>query len=319
MPTTRTHANAPQPRPSAVTFMTTEHFTLQGARSSTIAESIGRATMFLGSLSGGLVALGLLATATQIGTAFYAFALIVLPTSAFLGLVTFERVLQSGIEDHGYARRIAQLRSSYFDTAPELTPYLARVAPRERLRIEGLAGGFWQKFRTVAGMIAVITAVVAGSTVALAATLASRNVLAAGLAGGTTSLGVFIALMRQQAAAWEAANNVALSTWSRGSSATEPPQRVRGLSHDRVRRRGRVLGEVVELAVLDAFDEGADFGGCEEHGPRMGVVAVAQGNDVALQRGHLDAGPVAAAVAALAPPGAGEVAGVHEGASRLNR
>ena len=52
-----------EPRPAAVTFVTTEHFTLQGARSSTIAEATGRATMFLGAVSGGLVALGLIATA----------------------------------------------------------------------------------------------------------------------------------------------------------------------------------------------------------------------------------------------------------------
>jgi hypothetical protein len=32
-----------EPRPAAVTFVTTEHFTLQGARSSTIAEApVGR-------------------------------------------------------------------------------------------------------------------------------------------------------------------------------------------------------------------------------------------------------------------------------------
>src|SRR6266496_1604389 len=94
------------PRPAAVTFVTTEHFTLQGARSSTISESTGRASMFLGSVTGGLVALGLIATASNIGAAFYAFGLIILPTLAFVGLVTFDRVLQSGIEDHGYARRI---------------------------------------------------------------------------------------------------------------------------------------------------------------------------------------------------------------------
>ena len=59
-----------EPRPAAVTFVTTEHFTLQGARSSTIAEATGRATMFLGAVSGGLVALGLIATAAGVGTAF---------------------------------------------------------------------------------------------------------------------------------------------------------------------------------------------------------------------------------------------------------
>jgi hypothetical protein len=42
-----------EPHPAAVTFVTTEHFTLQGARSSTIAEATGRATMFLGAVSGG--------------------------------------------------------------------------------------------------------------------------------------------------------------------------------------------------------------------------------------------------------------------------
>src|SRR3974390_3267220 len=97
------------PRPAAVTFVTTEHFTLQGARAATIAESTGRATMFLGSVSAGLVALGLIAAATRVGATFYAFGVIVLATLSFVGLVTFERVLQSGIEDQGYAQRIARL------------------------------------------------------------------------------------------------------------------------------------------------------------------------------------------------------------------
>src|SRR5437773_2476998 len=119
----RTHGD---PRPAPVTFVTTEHFTLQGARASTISESTGRATMFLGSVSGGLIALGLVATATRVGTAFYAFGLVLLPLLAFVGLVSFERTLQSGIEDYGYARRIARLRDYYFDQAPELLPYLLR-------------------------------------------------------------------------------------------------------------------------------------------------------------------------------------------------
>jgi hypothetical protein len=83
--------------------------------------------MFLTSVSGGLVALGLVATATHLGTAFEAFGLILLPTLTFLGLVTFGRALQSGIEDHGYAVRMARLRAFYFENAPEITPYLASV------------------------------------------------------------------------------------------------------------------------------------------------------------------------------------------------
>jgi hypothetical protein len=55
------------PRPAAVAFVTTEHFALQSARAATIAESNGRATTFLGAVSGGLVALGLIATAAAVG------------------------------------------------------------------------------------------------------------------------------------------------------------------------------------------------------------------------------------------------------------
>jgi hypothetical protein len=202
-PDTDVDRSATRPRPAAVTFLTTEHFTLQGARASTIAESTGRATMFIGALSGGLVALGLVATASRVGTAFYAFGLVVLPTLTFIGLVTFERVLQSGIEDRGYARRIALLRSFYFDEAPELSPYLLSVPERERLHVLGLSGGRWQGFRTVAGMVGVITAVLAGSSVALLVTVISDGSLAVVLvAGGVVAALMMFALIRYQRSVW---------------------------------------------------------------------------------------------------------------------
>ncbi len=194
------------PRPAAVTFATTEHFVLQGSRAATIAESTGRASMFLAAVSGGLVALGLVATASSVGTAFYAFGLVLLPTLAFVGLVTFERVLQSGVEDYGYARRIALLRGYYFDNAPELAPYLLSVPVAERLHVLGLGGDRWQGFRTVAGMVGVITAVLAGATAGLAAILASDHSLAAALiSGAAVALGALVPMMRFQQHAWERA------------------------------------------------------------------------------------------------------------------
>jgi hypothetical protein len=197
------------PRPAAVAFATTEHFTLQGARASTIAESTGRATMFLGAVSGALVALGLIATASRVGTAFYAFGLVLLPTLAFIGLVTFERVLQSGIEDRDYARRIALLRGYYFDEAPELIPYLLSVPEQHRLQVQGLWEGRWQGYRTVAGMVAVITAVLAGSTVGLLAAVVSAHSLAAALAaGGAVAVVALAASMRYHGSAWNRANSI---------------------------------------------------------------------------------------------------------------
>src|SRR5215467_12120254 len=189
------------PRAAAVTFVTTEHFTLQGARSSTISESTGRASVFLGAVSGGLIALGLVATAAKTGAAFYTFGLIVLPTLAFVGLATFHRVLQSGIEDLGYARRIAQLRDYYFDHAPELAGYL--LNPAEPLPTPGLGIRLWQQFVTVAGMVAVITAVLAGSAGGLLAAAVSGHSLVAALVAGVVVAGAALTgLMRYQNSAW---------------------------------------------------------------------------------------------------------------------
>jgi hypothetical protein len=176
-----------EPRPAAVTFVTTEHFTLQGARSSTIAEATGRATMFLGAVSGGLVALGLIATAAGVRTAFYAFALILLPTLVFVGLATFNRVLQSGIEDLGYASRIARLRGYYFHYAPELAGYLLSVPP-------------------AAAMVGLVTAVLAGSAAGLLAAVVSGHVLIAALITGVlVAIAMFAALIRFQVSAWRRA------------------------------------------------------------------------------------------------------------------
>jgi hypothetical protein len=194
------------PRSAAVTFVTTEHFVLQGARSATIAESNGRANMFLAAVSGGLVALGLVATASRLGSAFYGFALVLLPTLAFVGFVTFQRALQSSIEDTEYARRIALLRGYYFGHAPEIAPYLLSVPPAERLLMQRVPGDRWQGYRTVAGMVAVITAVLAGSTAALAAILIFDHSLAAAVISGTLiAVPTMIAMIRYQDSAWERA------------------------------------------------------------------------------------------------------------------
>jgi hypothetical protein len=196
----------------AVTFLTTEHFVLQGARSATIAESNGRASMFLAAVSGGLVALGMVATASSLGTAFYGFALVLLPTLALLGFVTFERTLQSSIEDTEYARRIALVRGYYLTHAPEIAPYLVRQPPAELLLMQRVPGDRWQGYRTVAGMIAIITAVLAGSTAALAAILIFDHSLAAAVIAGTLiALPTMIAMIRYQDSTWERAATQPLS------------------------------------------------------------------------------------------------------------
>jgi hypothetical protein len=200
-----------EPRPAAVSVITTEHFTLQGARSSTISEATGRASMFLSAISGGLVALGLIATATRVGSAFFVFGLILLPTLAFVGLMTFDRTLQSGIEDLGYARRIAVLRGYYFEAAPEVAPYLLSVPEPQRLKAEGLRPGLWQGCLTVAGMVSVVTSVLAGGAVGLlGAVVSGHSLVVAVSAGAVAGIVVLTAMMRYQRLAWVRASEAPL-------------------------------------------------------------------------------------------------------------
>jgi hypothetical protein len=162
--------------------------------------------MFLAAVSGGLVALGLVATASDLGAAFYGFGLVLLPTLAFVGLVSFGRALQSSIEDTEYARRIALVRGYYFEHAPEIAPYMLEVPPAELLFTQRVPGDRWQGYRTVAGMLAVITAVLAGSTAALAAILVfDHSLIAAIVAGTLIALPALVAMIRHQDSAWERA------------------------------------------------------------------------------------------------------------------
>jgi hypothetical protein len=147
--------------------------------------------------------LGLVAAASNVGAAFYAFGLILLPTLTFVGLVTFDRALQAGMEDFGYVQRIARLRGYYFQYAPELVGYLLSVRPAERLRAQGMHGGRRQRFLTVAGMVGVITAVLAGSAAGLLAAVATdHSLVAAVVTGMVVAIAALAWLMHHQRSGW---------------------------------------------------------------------------------------------------------------------
>jgi hypothetical protein len=148
----------------AVSFATTEHFNLQTARALTVSEANGRASIYLAALSGNLIALAFVGQMSHLGATFYAFALILLPVLAFVGVVTFLRLVQSSIEDIAYASRIALLRSFYMRVAPELEPYVLAVpgAPSD-----APSPTAWQLTLTTAGMVAVVNSVVVGACAGL--------------------------------------------------------------------------------------------------------------------------------------------------------
>jgi hypothetical protein len=157
-----------RPGPAA-TFATTEHFNLQTARSITVAESNGRASIYLAALSTNLIALAFIGEPSRLGAAFHAFALILLPVLTFIGVTTFERLVQSSIENIAYAQRIGRLRGFHLDLAPELEPYLALVRPTSErpLTTAMVSPGGRQLTLTTGGMVAVVNSAVIGSFVGL--------------------------------------------------------------------------------------------------------------------------------------------------------
>ena len=113
-----------QPRPDAerqrqlLQALTTEHFTLQTARSATIADSNGRSALYLSTVSSAVVALAFIGQIAHLGQAFHLFALALLPALVLLGILTYLRLVQTAIEDLFYARAINRIRRHYLDLDP---------------------------------------------------------------------------------------------------------------------------------------------------------------------------------------------------------
>lgn len=113
-------------RPSAalLSAVTTEHFTLQTARNATIAETSSRTSLFMGAVTGAVVALALVSQMSQTGPAFDLLALTVLPTVLLVGLLTYARLLETSIEDLAYGHAISRIRAFYVELDPAAVRYL---------------------------------------------------------------------------------------------------------------------------------------------------------------------------------------------------
>ena len=156
--------------PEILSIMTTEHYNLQSGHSGTISDANGRSSLYLGSVSSGLVALGFVGQVSKMGDIFFLFSLAIFPSLFFLGLVTFVRVLQTAIEDNIYIRGINRIRHFYTDIVPELKDYFILSTHDDGMgTMAGLGMSYtrWQSFFTTAGLIAVINSVIAGGFVGI--------------------------------------------------------------------------------------------------------------------------------------------------------
>ena len=164
---------------SALQILATEHWSLLATRSLTYTESLGRVNMFLGVLSGAVIALALVAQADRFGTTFIAVAIFMLAVVFFVGVATVRRLLMLNLDDYRWVIGMNRLRHAYLELHPELEPVFITGAHDDlpgALQTLGLGpssaptlGTVFHGFVTLPGMVSVIVAAVGAAIAGLAA------------------------------------------------------------------------------------------------------------------------------------------------------
>jgi len=111
------------PEAVRVQILATEHWSLLATRSITYSAIFSRTNIFLTVMSAAVVGLALVGQATDFGDRFYAFALLVLPVTLFIGVATYIRIVDARLEDFWLVYGMNRLRHAYLEIAPELEPY----------------------------------------------------------------------------------------------------------------------------------------------------------------------------------------------------
>lgn len=140
----------------------TELFVLQSVASSTISEAGTRATIYLSTLSSGLVALGFAGGSPKL---LATFTYTLLPTIFALGWFTVVRLVDTSVENVTGRRRMARIRQHLAAVHPDGASLIAVDAPRTgELGVRYARSSF---LFTMASMIGVVNAVLGGALVTL--------------------------------------------------------------------------------------------------------------------------------------------------------
>jgi hypothetical protein len=191
--------------PRALDILTTEHWSLLSARTLGYQEMFGRATIFIGVLSGTVIALALLAQATRFGRETLSFAAVLFAVSLFIGLATFIRCVAINLEDTRWVVGMSLLRRAYLQIIPELEPFLVAshepgVDPRT------LGYGSRQRLGNLANSLTTTSSVVAALNSVLGGSLASDLGALVGLAlTPTLAIGAGVSLVSAVLHIWYAA------------------------------------------------------------------------------------------------------------------
>lgn len=171
-----------------VQILATEHWGQLATRSMIWNEVFARAGMFLTTLSAAVVAIALVAQASDFGPEFRLFALLVLPVVLFLGIATHIRLGATLQQDVWTVVGMNRLRHAYLQIAPDLEPFILNSQYDD---LPGLLQSSGQYTDIRPGMaisstptiVSVINAVIAGVIVALLLDLAFGNMVVSTVSG----------------------------------------------------------------------------------------------------------------------------------------
>ena len=155
-------------------ILATEHWSLLATRAIGWNESFARAGLYLTVLSASVVALALVAQATEFDDRFALFALVMLPVVFFIGVATTVRVAQSSAEDLQWVTGMNRIRHAYLEMEPSLAPYFVTSAHDDEAGFLTTVGAPHNArmqagylLVTTPGMLAVVNSVVGGVFVAV--------------------------------------------------------------------------------------------------------------------------------------------------------
>ena len=178
--------------------LSTEHWSLLASRSLAWNESFSRAGTFLSALSGAIVALALVAQASDFGDGFRLFALVILPVVLFIGLTTMLRLGIANYHDGLCVLGMNRIRAAYFERVPEVRRYFVMPGTDDEAaawRAMGMDMSFPVPLILLASaptMIAVLNAVIAASIGAIAALQLGAAIGIALVVGGLAFVVLFV-------------------------------------------------------------------------------------------------------------------------------
>jgi hypothetical protein len=155
-------------------ILSTEHWSLLASRSLAWNESFSRGGMFLATLSGAIVALALVAQATQFGEGFRIFGLVILPVVLFVGIGTNFRMGYANYHDAICVQGMNRIRAAYLEIAPDLGRYFVMGTTDDERGFaltQAMIPGtplIVQMLASSPMLISVLDSVIAGAIVALA-------------------------------------------------------------------------------------------------------------------------------------------------------